>query len=115
MLVYCSSYKMWNLPYWGFGSDKLYCYDNMFADSNLHNGDGEAKGVYKWFDVYTWSGWLDVYVLIMFFTLFKTIVKDLFYLIFFVGLYLANDDMVWCFPGEKIPFFFMNLCEIAGY
>ena len=102
ILMYCAVYNTWDKQYYGFGTDKLYCYDNVFADVDLHNGDGEATGIYQWYDVYTPLGWLETYMFYMLYVLMTTYVRDGLYSVIFTLFYLANDDMVWCFPGEDI-------------
>ena len=34
---------------------RLYCYDNVWADSLLNNGD-KPPGIFGWLDVFTWTG-----------------------------------------------------------
>ena len=38
-----------------------YCYDNFVSDLNMHDGDGEANGIFGYYDLFTWEGWLDVW------------------------------------------------------
>ena len=54
LLIACTWWKVWSeVPEYG----RLYCYDNVWADTNLRNGD-EPEGIFGWVDVFTWEGFL---------------------------------------------------------
>ena len=98
------------------GQGRLYCYDNVWADSLLNNGFYPG-GIFGWFDVFTWEGYAQVQVFITIIYMLRRFIVQGIYATIFVFYYLANSNMVWCFPGETIdlPFFLGDGCKPFGY
>ena len=60
LLAWCTLGSLANLE----EGERLYCYDNVFADFSLSNGDPtDLDSIYTWIDVFTWDGWLKVFVI----------------------------------------------------
>ena len=97
MLV-CTLFKgTHDIPLYG----RLYCYDNVWADTLLRGGD-EPPGVWGYFDVFTWEGFATAWIFKLTWETLKTFIANSIYAAMFTLMYAANDDMVWCFPGEKM-------------
>ena len=80
---------------------RLYCYDNVWADSLLNNGF-KPGGIFGWFDVFTWEGFAQVEMFMTVINLLYRFIEETSYAALFVAYYLSNTNMVWCFPGETI-------------
>jgi len=66
VMLFCQIYSRNNLtqvgPWWKDG--QRYCYDNIFADLWLQGGDHtKVKGPLKFFDLFTWKGWVNAMLL----------------------------------------------------
>ena len=113
LMLFCTAWKVWDdVPEYG----RLYCYDNAWADSLLNNGN-KPKGIFGWADVFTWTGFAQVEMFMVVMEMLWQFVLETTYATMFIGFYLSNTNMVWCFPGEEIDIFFglVNGCEIFGY
>ena len=96
VLVWCTVY--------GLATEKQngYCYDNIYADLTL-NGGKPTDGIYKYVDVFTWGGFLEVYLLgIINFSIYTFFFQTLVGL-FLTAMYskLADAGLPLCAPGEQ--------------
>ena len=98
LMVACTIFQGWHdYPLYG----RLYCYNNVWADTLLKGGDEPPK-VWGYLDVFTWEGYFMAWLFkIMFETLMDNIEGSI-YAAIFAMFYVSNDAMVWCFPGEKM-------------
>ena len=112
LLTACTIFKGWHdYPLYG----RLYCYDNVWADTLLQQGEGKW-GAWGNFDPFTWEGFGQAWITKMFWDNLWRLVNNTIFDSMFIIWYLANDDMVWCFPGEKINLFggYLNGCNFFG-
>ena len=86
ILVWCSIWKGYDT--WSKG-EKLYCYDNTFADMTLNGGD-KPSGIYGYVDMYTWEGWFQMYLFGWFVFLFNREFKTLLKRLYLIALYFMN-------------------------
>ena len=111
LMVTCTIFKGWHdYPLYG----RLYCYDNVWADTLMQGGRVKG-GAWGYYDPFTWEGYGMMWFARIMWTNLRTMIKNTIYATLFIVWYLANDDMVWCFPGETMPIFsFFNGCNFFG-
>ena len=73
------------------------------------NGGDKPAGIYGYVDMYTWEGWLEMYIFGWFVYIFNRGFKTLLKRLYFIALYFMNPQMPLCFPGENLPIFFGNI------
>ena len=100
LMTACTIFKGWHdYPLYG----RLYCYDNVWADTLMNQGVGKINGGYwSYNDPFTWEGYAQAWIRGIMWGNIKTFIKNTIITSIFIVWYLANDDMVWCFPGETI-------------
>jgi hypothetical protein len=109
-MIVCTIFQGWHdYPLYG----RLYCYNNVWADTLLRGGNAE-NGPWAYFDPFTWEGFGEFWFFELMFGFLKTFIKNTIYGSIFIVWYLANSDMVWCFPGEKIMIGTFNGCTFFG-
>ena len=106
LLVACTIFQSWHdYPLYG----RLYCYDNVWADTLLRGGNEVG-----YFDFFTWEGYGEAWLFKVIFSALRTNIMNSIYASMFAMYYVANSDMVWCFPGETISIGPFNGCNLFG-
>ena len=111
LLIWCTIDKMargeWDYNW----STTNYCYDNFVADLNMHDGDGEAKGIFGYYDMFTWEGYLDVWFWRTGQRILVTWLTQFWIATMFVMYYaMADESLPMCVKGDKMVFGISNWC-----
>ena len=79
------------------------------------NGGDQPSGIYGYIDLFTWQGWIKMYLIGWVVKLTRNYIEAIIIRSLFILLYLFNNDMVLCYPGEKLPIFFglVNGCNFT--
>ena len=111
VLLWCTFWKGYDT--WTKG-EKLYCYDNSYADMKL-NGGYKPSGIYGYVDIFTWEGWIQVYIFSWIAKIIKREINNLLWQALFIFLYLFNPEIPMCLPGENlnIAFGLLNGCTFV--
>ena len=81
-----------------------YCYNTVFADATLNGGKPEIEEIYGIIDVYNWSGWISVFLLVGFWYFIKTIFAHTVVTIGYVLFFGASSNLPFCLPGDFMLF-----------
>ena len=89
-----------------------YCYDNIIADMTLNSGN-KPKGIYGYFDVYTWEGFFKLMVISAFYQVIKQFVAGTIVALMFVLTFAVRSDLKFCTKGElgNFPLTNTDICE----
>ena len=101
LLIYCQI-GQWNDPY---------CYNNVFADLALKNGTGEATGIYKYVDVFTWEGF---FIMLLFGYMHNALINFLTTTLVSIGFVLVfglDPSLTFCKTGELGDLFGSDVCS----
>ena len=92
------------------GNSYPYCYDNIWADVVLKNGHPDYDSIYSVVDLFTWEGWLYMYVVhLIHYFIQITLRTSLFFLLFMVYYWQVLDEP-FCVKGE-IDLFGLDICD----
>jgi hypothetical protein len=95
-------------PY--FLNGTRYCYDNVWADLMLADGDhNEVEGAFGYYDLFTWEGWVSAVSIGMFATFLEEMIWNFMLTTFMVLFYLGLPGMTICAEGD-IEVFGISLC-----
>ena len=110
-LVWCSIDKMVKGTWSWDENTTNYCYDNFVADLNMHDGDGEAPGIFGYYDMFTWEGYLDVWFWRTATNIFINYIAAFWIAILFVMYYAMSDESLpLCVKGDTMVFGIKNWC-----
>ena len=96
-----------------FDPDKVYYYDNFWADISLNGGNPPLTSVYSLIDIFTWNGWIAGMGIAFMIDLIEYSYWALFLGLVFVTLY-AVTDIPFCASGDYI-LYYVDMCDAVNY
>ena len=94
----------------------LYCYDNIFADIMLEGGN--PSGIYRSFDMFTWTGWLTDLEFHIIYTFANDLILNLTIAVA-LAIVFSQAGLPLCAGTEKIEYFYfgnaVNLCTFLDW
>lgn len=94
LLVFC------NLINWIKDETNPYCYDNVFADIALENGVPSKGSIYGLFDLFTWDGYIGLWMWIGVRWILTELIISTVILIGFIMFSTMVSDLPFCLPTE---------------
>jgi len=88
------------VSYWAGDNSYPYCYDNIWADVVLENGQPPENTIYSVIDLFTWEGFIYVWALFCFRYFIEIFAEWLAYMLIFMIYYFMVQDQPFCVPGE---------------
>ena len=103
LLLWCTFYQIGNKkldPLDAASWAAQTCYDNTYADLVLNDGS-EPPGIYGYYDLFTWAGWWEVWMLSAFLNFIENFIfATTLALSFIFYEVLIGPETPWCTTGE---------------